>query len=104
MGDGDRADVLRSPGRLGGRSPVHRALGQYPLAIPWAPSDELLLVTSNITSFAEDWSLPEEEALLWVCARELASNSVLTRPGVRVRMEELLVDLAASARPRPNRT
>jgi putative hydrolase len=75
----------------------HRALGQYPLAIPWAPSDELLLVTTNITSFAEDWSLPEEEALLWVCARELASNSVLTRPGVRARMEELLVDLAASA-------
>ena len=30
--------------------------------------------------FADDWSLPEEEALLWVCARELASNSVLTRP------------------------
>ena len=58
-----------------------RALGQYPLAIPWAPSDELLLVTSNIASFADDWSLPEEEALLWVCARELASNSVLTRPG-----------------------
>jgi putative hydrolase len=75
----------------------HRALGQYPLAIPWAPSDELLLVTTNITSFAEDWSLPEEEALLWVCARELASNSVLTRPSVRGRMEELLVDLAASA-------
>ena len=52
----------------------HRALGQYPLAVPWAPSDDLLLVTSNIASFAEDWSLPEEEALLWVCARELAST------------------------------
>ena len=58
-----------------------RALGQYPLAVPWAPSDELLLVTANIASFAEDWSLPEEEALLWVCARELASNSVLSPTG-----------------------
>jgi putative hydrolase len=73
-----------------------RALGQYPLAVPWAPSDELLLVTSNIASFAEDWSLPEEEALLWVCARELASNSVLTRPAIRERMEELLLDMAKS--------
>jgi putative hydrolase len=74
-----------------------RALGQYPLALPWTPSDELLLVTANIASFADDWSLPEEETLLWVCARELASNSVLTRPHVRTRMEELLFELAASA-------
>jgi putative hydrolase len=74
-----------------------RAMGQYPLALPWTPSDELILVTANITSFAEDWSLPEEETLLWVCARELASNSVLTRPGVRSRMEELLVELATSS-------
>jgi putative hydrolase len=73
-----------------------RTLGQYPLALPWAPSDELLLVTSNITEFATDWSLPEEEALLWVCARELATNSVLTRPSVRSRMEELLHEFAGS--------
>ena len=52
-----------------------RTLGQYPLALPWAPSDELLLVTANIAEFAEDWSLPDEEALLWVCARELATNT-----------------------------
>ena len=73
-----------------------RTLGQYPLALPWAPSDELLLVTSNITEFAHDWSLPEEEALLWVCARELATNSVLTRPAVRARIEELLHAYAES--------
>ncbi|HEX7443427.1 MAG TPA: zinc-dependent metalloprotease, partial [Acidimicrobiales bacterium] len=38
----------------------------------------------------------EEEALLWVCARELASNSVLSRPAVRARFEELLLALAES--------
>lgn len=73
-----------------------RTLGQYPLALPWAPSDELLLVTSNIAEFATDWSLPEEEALLWVCARELATNSVLSRPAVRTRIEELLHGYAES--------
>jgi putative hydrolase len=73
-----------------------RALGQYPLAIPWAPSDELVLITSNIAAFAEDWSLPEEEAMVWVCARELASNSVLTRPVVRGHLERLLTELAES--------
>ena len=61
-----------------------------------APADELLLVTANIASFADDWSLPEEEALLWVCARELATNAVLTRPDVRARIEELLHAYAVS--------
>jgi putative hydrolase len=75
----------------------HRALGQYPLALPWTPSDELLVVTSNIASFAEDWSLPEEEALLWICAREMASNSVLSRPAIRERLEELLLAAAESS-------
>jgi len=76
---------------------AQRALGQYPLALPWAPSDELVVVTENIASFAEDWSLPEDETLIWVCARELASNSVLTRPGVRARMNELLTEIATSS-------
>jgi putative hydrolase len=75
---------------------AQRSLGQYPLALPWAPADELLLVPANIAEFASDWSLPEEEALLWVCARELASNSVLSRPAVRARFEELLLALAES--------
>ncbi len=75
----------------------HRALGQYALALPWAPSDELLIVTANISSFAKDWSVPEEEAVLWVCARELASHAVLSRPAVRERMDELLTAMADSA-------
>ncbi len=75
---------------------AQRTLGQYPVAIPWAPSDELLLVTANIEAFAADWSLPDEEALVWVCARELASNTVLTRPSVRAHLEELLSSLARS--------
>jgi putative hydrolase len=76
---------------------AQRALGQYALGVPWTPSDELLVVSENIAQFAQDWSLPEEEALLWVCARELASNAVLTRPSVRGRIEELLAALAESS-------
>lgn len=75
----------------------HRALGQYVLALPWAPSDELVIVTTNVTAFADDWSIPEEEAILWVCARELASHAVLSRPSVRSRIAELLDEVAASA-------
>jgi putative hydrolase len=76
---------------------AQRALGQYPLALPWAPSDELLVAPANIAAFARDWSLPEEEALLWVCARELASNAVLTRPAVRSRILDQVTNLANSS-------
>jgi putative hydrolase len=75
---------------------AQRTLGQYPLAVPWTPSDELLLVPTNIAQFASDWSLPEEEAVLWVCARELATNTVLSRPAVRAHLDGLLLALAAS--------
>jgi putative hydrolase len=75
---------------------AQRSLGQYPLPLPWPPTDELLLVTPNITEFASDWSLPEEEAVLWVCTRELATNVVLSRPGIRTRLDELLLALATS--------
>ena len=74
-----------------------RALGQYVLALPWPPADELLIVTANVATFAEDWSLPEQEALLWVCARELATHTVLSRPAVRGRLDELVREVAESA-------
>ncbi len=74
-----------------------RALGQYVLPVPWPVNDELLVVPGNVASFASDWSLPEEEALLWVCARELAAHSVLARPAVRAHLERLLTAFAESA-------
>ncbi len=76
---------------------AQRALGQYVLALPWAPSDELLIIPANVEAFARDWSLPEEETLLWVCAREMASNAVLSRPAVRGRVLDLLNALAESS-------
>jgi putative hydrolase len=72
-------------------------MGQYAIALPWPPpGDEVVLVTPNIQEFADAWSLPGEEALLWVCARELASHAVLTRPGVRRRMTELLESMVSA--------
>ena len=62
---------------------ARRAFGQYALPLPWPESNTLLLVPSNVATFAEDWSLPLQEVQLWVCLRELTMHAVMSRPGVR---------------------
>jgi putative hydrolase len=76
---------------------ARRAFGQYALPLPWPQSTALLLVPGNVARFAEDWSLPLQEVQLWVCLRELAMHSVLTRPGVRASLTRLLGDASAHA-------
>jgi putative hydrolase len=73
---------------------AQRALGRYALPIPWPGSDELLVVPDNIASFAEDWSLPIDQAQLWVCVRELTAHAVLSRPHVADHIGGLLVAAA----------
>lgn len=68
---------------------AQRALGQYAMPLPWPPSHEVLLVPENIARFAEDWSLPADEARLWVCVQELAAHAVLSRPFVAERIRSL---------------
>ena len=69
---------------------ARRAFGQYALPLPWPESNTLLLVPSNVATFAEDWSLPLQEVQLWVCLRELTMHAVMTRPGVRSSLMRLL--------------
>jgi putative hydrolase len=76
---------------------ARRAFGQYALPLPWPESNSLLLVPSNVATFAEDWSLPLQEVQLWVCLRELTMHAVLTRPGVRTSLNLLLSDASAHA-------
>jgi putative hydrolase len=76
---------------------ARRAFGQYALPLPWPESNALLLVPANVARFAEDWSLPLQEAQLWVCLRELTMHAVLTRPAVRSSLSTLLADASAHA-------
>jgi putative hydrolase len=76
---------------------ARRAFGQYALPLPWPESNTLLLVPTNVATFAEDWSLPLQEVQLWVCLRELTMHAVMTRPGVRSSLLLLLGDAAAHA-------
>jgi len=76
---------------------AQRALGQYALPIPWPVSPELLVVPENLRHFASDWSLDDDAVRLWVCVRELAMHSMVSRPHVAARLTELLDQAAAEA-------
>lgn len=73
---------------------ARRAFGQYDLPIPRPARERVLFVPSNITAFAEDWSLPVDDVCLWVCMREIAHHCVVTMPHVSARILELLEDYA----------
>jgi putative hydrolase len=66
------------------------SLGQYDLPIPRPPSDEVLVVPTNLAELAEEWSLPDDELRLWVCLHEVTMHAVLARPHVRERITTLL--------------
>lgn len=76
---------------------AQRALGRYALPMPWPNPDDLLVVPDNITAFAEDWSLPVDQAQLWACIHELTANAVLTRPHVAEALRALLEAAATDA-------
>ncbi|MGD0378439.1 MAG: zinc-dependent metalloprotease [Acidimicrobiales bacterium] len=65
-------------------------MGAYELPIPRS-APRLLVVPSNATKFAADWSLDPDEVRLWVLLREVTAHAVLSRPHVDRRMRELLV-------------
>lgn len=67
-----------------------RALGSYALPLPWPSDAPLLLVPTNIAAFAEDWSIPLEEAQLFAVTRELAGQIIISSPAVAIRIIELL--------------
>lgn len=74
-------------------------LGQYELPLPRRERDEIAVVPENAVRFATEWSLNPDDALLWVAARDLTMHTVLTRPHVRERFADLLVEHAETLRP-----
>ncbi len=73
---------------------ARRCLGQYEVLVPRPASDEILVVAENITSFAEDWSLPPDDVRLWIALHEMTVHILLSRQPVRDRLNELLAGYA----------
>ena len=80
---------------------AYRAMGQYDLPMPRPPRDELILVPLTIDAFASAWSLPADDARLWVCVREATHHAVLGRPHVRARLDQLIGEYVGAFEPDP---
>jgi putative hydrolase len=78
---------------------AERALGQYDVPLAPAPSDELLVVSSNLAGVAEDWSLPLDDLRLWLCVHEMAYHTALSRPAVSKRIASLVIEHAERVQP-----
>ena len=76
-------------GHLAGRS-----LGQYDVPIPRLDTNEIAVVPSNIEAFGDEWSLPLQDLLLWICLHELTHEVVLAVDHVGSTLQRMLLDYA----------
>ena len=67
--------------------------GQYELPIPRPSATSLLVIPANVEAFVRDWSLPGDEARLWVCLREMTIHAVVSRPHVADRLRALMTEI-----------
>ncbi|MDA8072317.1 MAG: zinc-dependent metalloprotease [Actinomycetota bacterium] len=75
---------------------ARHTVGQYELPVPRPDSQHqrLLIVPANIDRFAADWSLPQQDARLWVCLRDTTIHMVFGQPQVAERFRQLLASVA----------
>ncbi len=79
----------------------HHAFGQYDIPLPRDPANQLLLVPSNINSFATDWSIPIDDVRMWVLIQELTAHAVLGVNHVRETISTTVRRYVAGFRPNP---
>jgi putative hydrolase len=81
---------------------ARRSFGQYDLPLPRPATGEIQVLPGTIAPFAADWSLPEDELLLWVCLHQLTTHAILGVPHVGGELQRLLREHAGGFRPDPS--
>lgn len=89
-----------SVGSMVGNMSQH-AFGQYDIPLPREPIHQMLLVPSNINSFASDWSIPIDDVRMWVLIQELTAHAVLGVDHVRETISDTVRRYVAGFRPNP---
>jgi len=78
-----------------------RTFGQYDLPIPRG-DNAMLVVPTNIDTFAEEWSLPVDEMRLWVLAQEMIGHTLFSIPSLRTQFTALVREYVGGFRPDPS--
>ncbi len=74
------------------------AMSSYELLVPHQKND-IMLVTSNIDDFQNEWVLNEDDFWMWLCLTQLSLHAVISIPHIRDEMASLVKDFARSFEP-----
>ena len=77
------------------------ALGQYELPLARPESREILIVSSSVDTFAQEWDIAQDDMRMWVLIHELASHVVLASPAVTEGLMVLIRQHVSAFRPDP---
>jgi putative hydrolase len=72
------------------------AMGQYDMPMPGPENDVLLAVPRTVDAFAAEWDLKVEDVRMYVCLRDVAYHTVLSRPQVRQAVQSHLMAYAGA--------
>ncbi|WP_419842545.1 zinc-dependent metalloprotease [Candidatus Poriferisodalis sp.] len=78
----------------------HLAAGAFGNSDLLIPMPRTLIVTANVTAFADEWSLEADDVMLWAAIREHAMHAVLAQPDIAGQLEALLRHHIEGFRPR----
>ena len=78
------------------------ALGQYDLPIPREQDAQVRIITRNVETFGQEWSLPSEELLLWVCLNEITYYTIFQLDHIRKRFSDLLMEYVGAFESNPS--
>jgi putative hydrolase len=77
------------------------ALGQYELPLSRPHASEILVVSSSVDSFANEWSIATDDMRMWVLIHELASHAVLASSAIEQGLTALVQQHVSAFRPDP---
>jgi putative hydrolase len=72
--------------------------GQYDLPLPREPHGRLVLVVSNVDHFADEWSIPRDDMVMWALTHEMVNHAVFSVEPIRARLRSLVEQFAGGFR------
>ena len=78
-----------------------KSFGQYDLPLPRPADRGLLIVPSNVDSFADSWDLDRDEVRMWTLIRELVIHSIYSLDHFRDVVQSLVREFVGAFQPDP---